>query len=57
MAKEAALIGALKGAETGYSISEKGLQNLETEIALLKRNQNNILDRLKTAREKLQKLK
>lgn len=52
--RKIAPITGIKGAEMGYDIAEKGLQSLETDIALLKRDRDSILSRLKTAKEKLE---
>jgi hypothetical protein len=57
IAKEAFTMGAVKGGDTGYDISEKALQALETDIALLKRDREHILRRLKTANDKLKERK
>ena len=53
IAKEAFTLGAVKGGDTGYDISEKALQALETDIVLLKRDREHILRRLKTAKDQL----
>lgn len=55
LAKQASSLGALKGGEFGYDTSEKALQSLETDIALLKRERDNLLSRIKTAKDKLNK--
>jgi len=53
--KNIAPVTGIKGAEMGYEAAEKSLQILETDIALLMRDRNNILNRLKIAKRKLKK--
>lgn len=41
--------------EFGYETTEKALQILETDIVLLKRERDNLLIKIKTAQDKLNK--
>ena len=53
LAKQAFSLGALKGGEFGYDTAEKALQTLETDIALLNKDRDNILRRIKATKDKL----
>ncbi len=51
--KNIAPVVGIKGADTGNSISETFLKNLQVEIALLKRDREHIIKQIKDRKDKL----